>query len=275
MDITQQKLVHPDESPRTWIVNPDVIQRHISWARRDPDALVEEMEEMKRFFPSFITSITNPGEGFAECPNCGNLIIVADRFECVACEREYPPHPSALLGFVGRLVFNIGTRDGERLRGRPFLKSVDKRIEEMDEGDERDIFNSYFIYAKDTIYFAPPVLAVYASSGPSTESSTYLSEYYFRILDIPVAHTAGENIRGHYRLCNFSHYHKQPLRMVLQSRVLPRIGIDLIIADLKIVGKLDRVLQEVGGMHDIYNTIGRPQKGERLQHAFNRYVNID
>lgn len=277
MTITQTKLLHPNRPPRTWKVNLDTIKQVIPWARRNPDALVEEVEEMQSFFPFFITSITDPSnQGFASCPKCGNIIIVSDSFECVACKLPYQPHNNPLLGYTGRLVFNIGTIDkNEKIKGRPFLKNAYNRINKMRDDDEKELFNSYFLFVKDKIYFAPAVIAFYQSSGPSSEPGIYLPDVYFRILNIEKQHTNG-NIGDNYRLCNFSSYHRQPLRMVLQTRAIPRIIIDMIIADLKIVGKLNKVMDETGlTLHDIYNAIGKPRRGQIFEQAFHRYVHID
>jgi hypothetical protein len=66
------------------------------------------------------------------------------------------------------------------------------------------------------------------------------------------------------------------MRVVLQQRIIPKIIIDLMVADLLTVGKLDRVCGSLGtSLHGLYNWIGKRGRSERFRRGYERYVHID
>jgi hypothetical protein len=64
--------------------------------------------------------------------------------------------------------------------------------------------------------------------------------------------------------------------MVLIQRIVPKVIIDLMIADLLAVGKLGKVVNNLGtNVHGVYNWIGKPGRSELFKEEYGRYVRID
>ena len=73
------------------------------------------------------------------------------------------------------------------------------------------------------------------------------------------------------------------MRTVIVQRIVPRLLIDLMMADLKAVGKLDETLRRIhpgnfslrGQMYALYNDIGRNRRSQEFQDIYDEYVDID
>lgn len=282
MDILQKKLT--TNGMKEWEIDLDAVKMYIPWAKKKPELLEKELEDMQKpIFNLFILTISNEnGNDVALCPNCNDLAVFWDRaVRCVNCESELVFRSNKYLGYFGIMPSPIGTMEGEQLKGRPFLKKIFTRIEDISDYRKKEIYQSYFFTLESEnnsgakkLYFAPPVLAFYPDGWNRDFPNIYLRPEYFKILDIPPDHIypfSGPN----YRLCIYASWHKVTMAITLQQRILPRIIIDLMLADLKAVGKLNDALDNLStSMHGVYNFIGR-RRSEDFKEQYEQYVHID
>jgi hypothetical protein len=277
---------------RVFEVDEEAIARIVPWARRNQQLLTQELEEMAEYFPIFYTTIVNHDNSDRPipCPECGERIIFTRGMRCANPECglvfRNPPN-STRLAFLGELrtelliVGKLLDAEDGKIQGRACLKEIYDRLERMPEGSGRSgrdeflkLINTYFLTLEGNIYFTPPVEAVYPNSWPSEQPTVYLEEDYFKILNTTGEHTFPSSGSGFRSLCIYSSWHRATLREVLQQRIVPRVIIDFMIADLKAVDALRRVLDSIGtSAHDVYNLIGRDRQGsERFRNAYHRHV---
>ncbi|PID38308.1 MAG: hypothetical protein CSB49_06290, partial [Proteobacteria bacterium] len=76
-----------------------------------------------------------------------------------------------------------------------------------------------------------------------------------------------------YRLCLYAQWREQPAVQVLQNRVVPRLLIDLMVADLHALGRLELALDRLEmSLYEMYNVVGRPQLVEPLRQVYQDLV---
>jgi hypothetical protein len=269
--IVQRKAVATGEQ-RTWDLDIDAMASTARWARRQPDMLRQEVQLVHEAFPTLVAAVGIPlaeDDGWVEaaepmlCPGHGrNEIVVFDRgTRCAECGRELRPPKNALVGFIGRIPALIS--------GRPFLDVLKGRISRMERrGDPRaGLFRSSLIDVQGKTYLAPRFAIWFARSWPHSDPPVMVWPEYFEVLDIPPDHVY--MTPPYYRLCLYASWLEQPACAVIQNRVVPRLLIDLMMADLAAVGRLDEALDSLdASLYEVYNMVGRPEEGEDLKRVY-------
>jgi len=289
----QQRVTGAGEL-RRWSLDVDAVRARISWAAPDAGAarLAAEAAEMAEHFPTWVAALGRQGPGdyweTGELPAhdaCGAPWVFDRGVRCGDCGAPVPPAaggaaaagavagaatvgspgsapaapaalPTPLLAFVGRIPAVVDER--------PMLAKVRAHLAALRGAGARDraaALRSYFVKAEGRTFFAPPVFAYLPAGWPRTDPYVMVHADYFAVLDIPPSHVYPSTS---YRLCNYAQWRDVTLRTVLQQRVVPRVLIDLMLADLRAMDCLPEALEEARvDMHSVYNVIGRPaQSGE-------------
>jgi len=272
VSIRQQKPVAPG-TLRSWDLDLGAMASSARWAAQDSDLLQREMEQIQSAFPTMVAALGIPlpeGQCWVEaaepllCETCHELIVFDRGARCARCGVPATA-PVTLIGVVGRIPALIS--------GRPFAQSLDARLARMRQaGDPRAaLFASSLLDVGGRRYLAPRIALWIAHSWPHADPPVMVWSEYFPLLDIPPDHvyTAGD----YYRLCLFASWREQPAVQVLQNRVVPRLLIDLMVADLQCQGLLHQALEELHlSLYEMYNVVGRPQQSEALQRVYERLI---
>jgi len=175
---------------------------------------------------------------------------------CVGCRRPFDGE-QALVGFAGRLPA-LATR-------RPALASLSERAgRERGRGEQARAarWEAYILSVGQQRYFAPPVWVFCPSSFPRAEPFVMVRPEYFDVLGIPPDHIYPG---PRWRLCNYAQWHDVSVRTVLQQRIVPRVYLDLMVADLVALDALSGVLRTLDmSLHGLYNAAGHGEASERL-----------
>lgn len=274
MEYSQRKVT--SNGVQSWIIALETVHQMITWAGKDPDRLQQEISEMQQpVFNQFILTVAaSNGSDVQQCRHCLDLPVFWGReLRCVNCALPARLDNDLDLAYIGRLPSLIGRQEGGTLRGRPFLKRIFRKVQAMESGQQA-LYQSYFLTISESIYFSPPVICVFPNNWPRQPPRIYFRNEYFKILDIPATHLLGRG-SGTALLCNYASWKRVTLARTLQQRIIPRIIIDLMFADLQAVGKFKEAMRGLGGsMYDAYNFIGR-RHSARFQEVYERYVTID
>ncbi|MFC1622372.1 hypothetical protein ACFL1Y_00030 [Patescibacteria group bacterium] len=278
---------------KRWNIDEEEIKKIVSWASKHKGLIAKELQEMKQYFPYFYLTLSTESkinQGNIFCPQCNDLLTIAEGsgLTCICCSALYNPPQSSMLGWVGQLPSLVGQMTsgefGERgnVRGRPFLKKIHSEIRGKD-GSNKDWLKSHFMVMENKIYFAPTIYAFYPQNWPRGGPRIMVSKEYFDDILFVGSHRGHSdfhayNDSGHnlLQLCLYSSWHQMTMRNALQQRIVPKIIIDLMIADLVTVGKLDRVVSSLGAsVHSLYNWIGKSDRSERFKREYDKHVQID
>lgn len=290
--IVQEKLAQ-NGLIKSWLIDQRYISRRIAWAGKNPNLLARELQEMQQGFPYFYLTTSDAAnlvQGRFFCRQCGDLISCFEGgFKCVACDTEQRPESDPLLGYVGQLPSLIGSiangnlgEQGTVAHGRPYLKRIHEQLTQMSEEKKTKLIGKFFLAGhQGQVYFSPPVFAFFSESWPRERPHILVNREYFQVLyghsrysysDFH-AYGSGANL---LELCNYSSWHTVSLRTVLIQRMVPKVIIDLMIADLLAVGKLEKVVNNLGtDVHGVYNWIGKPGRSERFKREYKKFVRID
>lgn len=283
-----QKKLNTHGRPVSWTINEELIKEHIPWAKRSPKNLLNEINEMHEKFAFFylVLSPENPGkEKDLLCPNCQNIIVFARDLICINCQTLFNPFRNPKLAFIGQLPSLLGIAKngnlGEKkaqISGRPFLKRIHQRILKGE-------FNlrKYFSSKKNRqgnfdIYFCPVIFCFYPNNWPKSEPIICMERNYFSLLFNKINYNLNDFHAYSYheeflKLCNYRTWRTVSLASVLQQRIVPKIIIDLMIADLIEVGKLNTVINRLGTcLHNLYNHIGKGNNRQLFKELYNQYV---
>lgn len=281
-----------------WQVDESAIAQIIPWARKDTGLLTEELADMHRKFPFFYPTIFTSNrisDGQVFCPRCGDLITFVNGLRCISCNTTYRPPTDSYLGFVGQIPYWIGVMEvgghlgqrGVEVHGHPFLKHIHQELMSMNSGEKKRKKLRYFLTLNEKdrtkVFFAPPIYAVYPNNWPRSQPSVYVERDYFdkilfsgSNLGFGSFHAYSHDSNQLLRLCNYCSWHRVTMRVSIEQRIIPKVMIDVMIADLVTVGKLNKVVNTLGtDVHSVYNWIGKSGHTERFQREFNKYVQID
>lgn len=282
MATEQKKVEMPSGETKVvrWEVDIPYIEQIIPWAKGRcsiASTLAErEICEMEEHFPFFIATIAKKGQ-IIYCPNCGDLIVWRNGLQCVACDTLFDPPSSPELAFTGQVFVKLGEVDenGRVIKNlsRPILFRILERMHEA-TGGELEVFNSYVKTQGSRFYFVPKVQCFLPSNWNKEEPTIVLESDYFTVLNLRPDHVfSGGSSR--YRLCNYANWPRTTLRNTLQQRIVPRVIIDLMFADLTGLGRLDEVLRNLGtNLHNAYNFIGHGNKSVMFKEQYDRQIEV-
>lgn len=295
--IFQEKAIQSGEI-RRWVVDVATIKETIPWTKKNNSLFEREITEMDQSFPYFYITIANQSDMSHKklfCPNCGGLITFMEGLRCVNCQTTFTPYHDSLLGYVGTIPSLIGTLSkegvlgGKRTKvvnGRPFLKNIHQKLQGL-SGLPATQIRKYFLTmkAKDQtikVYFSPTVYAYFPSNWPQKAPYILVPRQYFKMLfgdhsyNESDFHAYSNGYGDMLQLCNYGNWHTVTMRTVLQQRIVPKIIIDLMIADLIGLGKLNSVTNRLGtNVHNLYNWIGKHGRSQQFQDMYNRYVHSE
>jgi len=270
LTLRQQKMVRPDQT-RSWDLDLEAMVGCAAWARERPDLLRREAAQIVEAFPTLIAAVGVPlGKescwvDAAEpltCPQCEELVVFDRGTRCAACQRTVDLPQELVIGFVGRIPALIS--------GRPFAASLHRRLQELDQRQDgrAELFRRCVFQACGREYLAPRFGLWFSQSWPHEDPPVMVWPEYFQVLDIPPDHIYVAS--PYYRLCLYASWREQPARDVLQRRVAPRLLIDLMIADLKAAGLLERALERLdASLYAVYNMVGDSDVGAPLRQVYN------
>ena len=249
--------------------------RSDNWAMQNPHLLREEITEINASFPTFIAAL---GRRLSEdrcwveaaepvlCRRCSELMVFDRGVRCAACgEPASAPQEDAAVGVVGRIPALIS--------GRPFERALSRRMARLRErGDPRvRLLDDSLIEVGGRKYLAPRFGLWFARSWPHADPPVMVWPEYFDVLNIPPDHIYHAD--QYFRLCLYANWREQSACNVLQNRVVPRLLIDLMVADLVAVGRLDQALQSLdASLYELYNVVGRPAQVEPFKRIYDELV---
>jgi hypothetical protein len=266
--LPQQKMVAPGQI-RSWEVDLEAMARCAPWASRNPDLLRDEVGQLLAAFPTFIAaagSVMPEARCWVEaaepllCPGCNELCVFDRGLRCAHCGDEQPPGERPIVGLVGRIPAIIS--------GRPFARSLDSRLARMRAaGDPRAAsLSESVLTVGGRRYLAPRFGIWFSQTWPHADPPVMVWAEYFVILDILPDHVYHAD--PFFRLCLYANWREQPAVRVLQNRVVPRLLIDLMVADLQAIGRLEEALDRLDiSLYTLYNLVGRPE-AESLRRVY-------
>lgn len=276
--MTQEKMVcTAGQNERIhWEIDTKAIRDCVPWAKSNRRRLEREVQEMDDCFPYFVATLARNSK-LELCSNCRDILVWRDGLECLSCDSCYNAPRDAQLAFRGQIPSIIGKVDerGKPIRDqcRPIFR---KLIRELEEGRGSNALGRYLnTTGNGDYYFTPLVTCYLPSNWPKHAPKIILEKEYFEILGLKADHVFPDRTGGGYQLCNYANWPNVTLRVSLQQRIVPRIIIDLMLSSLTCIGKLDRVLSNLGtSLHNVYNWIGKPRKSQLFQEQYNRYVRL-
>ncbi|MCC6746563.1 MAG: hypothetical protein IT371_02830 [Deltaproteobacteria bacterium] len=257
---------------RQWELDLDAMARAAGWARQRPELLAEEVRPLLAGFPTFLAAAgrrLDKGRCWVEaaeplqCDACQDLIVFDRGTRCATCEQPAPA--GDVVGFVGRIPALI--------TGRPFGAALDRRLETLrEEGDTRAAtWSKGILSAGGHRYLAPRYGLWFSQSWPHSDPPVMVWPEYFEVLGIPPDHVY--HAAPFHRLCLFATWREQPACQVLQNRVVPRLLIDLMVADLQALDRLDDALDTLDvTLYQLYNMVGRPGGSDPLRRVYDELV---
>jgi len=271
--IQQQKAVAAGEI-KTWELDLAAMSRCAGWAQRQPDLLREELARLQAAFPTLIAAVGVPlGQDrcwveAAEpllCKSCSELIVFDHGTRCARCGTSTVVPAPSVVGVVGRIPALIS--------GRPFARSAEARLARYRQsGDPRaETLAGSLMEVSGRRYLAPRFALWFAQTWPHADPPVMVWPEYFEVLEIPPDHVYYAD--QYYRLCLYASWREQPAVQVLQNRVVPRLLIDLMVADLQCLGRLDEALDALDmSLYEMYNVVGRPEQAEPLRQIYERLI---
>lgn len=268
----QTKVLASGET-RRWEVDKEAIIQRVPWAARDPELLEEELRELALHFPTFLVTVGDwrrEGEAWGgsgrlrSCAACQGLLVFDRGLVCADCGASAEDVTRPLLGIVGRIP--------ALLEGRPFHRAAKERLLLLRNEDRAQAraFSDYFMKVEGRAFFAPPIYVYFPPNWRKNDPFVMVRPDYFDVLAIPPDHIYPGTT---FRLCNYATWREVSLRTVLQQRIVPRIYIDLMVADLCALRRLDEALDECGlSLHSLYNVIGKPEESSRFSEVYEQII---
>jgi hypothetical protein len=273
VSLAQQKAVAPGEI-RSWELDLPAATACASWARRHPDLLSQELSKIQAAFPTLVAAVGVPlsqercwveaGEPLL-CPGCAELVVFDRGTRCAKCQQPVAVPSPSMVGVVGRIPALIS--------GRPFEKQVLSTMARLrSQGSPNAAsYAAAVLEVGDRRYLAPRFGIWFSQSWPHADPPVMVWPEYFDVLGIPPDHVYYAD--QYYRLCLYATWREQAAVQVLQNRVVPRLLIDLMVADLQALGRLDEALEELDmSLYEMYNVVGRPEQSEPLRRVYDRLV---
>ncbi len=273
-ELGQRKMVAPGRV-HSWRLDLQAMEACAPWARAHPGLLGQEVAELLRAFPTMVAAL---GRVLPErqcwveaaeplrCPACGDLLVFERGIRCVCCgEAASAGSDDLVVGLVGRIP--------ALLSGRPLDSALARRVAELRErGDARlGPFEEALLQVGGRRFLAPRFGLWFSRHTPHADPPVMVWPEYFEMLDIPADHVY--LAPPYFRLCLYASWREQPARAVLQGRVVPRLHIDLMVADLRALGRLGEALSRLGiDLYALYNAVGRPDRTGPLQAVYAELV---
>jgi hypothetical protein len=199
------------------------------------------------------------------CRQCNELVVFDRGIRCVECDQSVDAPEDALVGFIGRIPALIA--------GRPYLTSLQRRLELLEEADaaQAAVWRESLLLVEGREYLAPRYGLWFSASWPHSDPPVMVWPEYFDVLDIPPDHVYYAD--QYFRLCLYANWRERPACEVLQNRVVPRLLIDLMVADLEALGKMDQALDRLDvSLYELYNMVGRPEQTTAFQRLYEELV---
>ncbi|MBW2733078.1 MAG: hypothetical protein JRH20_11860 [Deltaproteobacteria bacterium] len=272
----QRKLIAPGEV-KSWDLDHAAMASCAEWSREAPELLANEMWELVAAFPTLIATVGRPlGEDrcWVEAAEPllaedGELYVFERGIRHVITGHEPEDLPQdAINGFILRVPTPIDDR--------PFFKGLKQRLAHLEETDATaaGLWKQALMEVKGRHYLAPRFAVWFSQVWPHSDPPVMVYNEYFEMLDIPADHVYFAD--DYYRLCLFANWREQSVAEVLKNRVVPRLLIDLLVADLQALGKLEEALQRLdASLYELYNVVGRPGRVEPLRKVYRELVGLD
>lgn len=276
LPIAQRKMKRPGEINQ-WDLDLEAMARCAEWAREAPGLLDDEMRQLAAAFPTLIATLGRPlGEKrcwveAAEPLLAGDgELYVFDRGvrHVVSGERLETIPEDCVIGFILRVPTPV--------EGRPFFASLKRRIAALEaRGDPAaGLWRQALLEVKGQHYLAPRFGVWFSQVWPHSDPPVMVWSEYFEMLEIPADHVYFAD--QYYRLCLFAQWREQSVAEVLKNRVVPRLLIDLLVADLQALGKLEEALRRLDStLYELYNVVGRRDRVDPLRRVYRELVGLD
>lgn len=270
MSIFQQKLIAPNQLHH-WELDIDAMY-HASRLEISKDRFVEEIQALAKAFPTLIACAAEAID-LKESYGIEAYRPFLDQNELVVFDRGYRnaktadevklPKDEHYAGFILRIPSPIS--------GRPFHHNLLKRLEELEKirPKRATLWKQAIIEVNGTTYLAPRFGFYFSAAHPHSDPPVMVWPEYFEMLNIMADHVyfAG----AFYRLCLYANWREQPLLNVLQQRVIPRLLIDLLVADLQAENKLEQALELLDfSLYELYNAVGHKTHTSRIIDIYNQ-----
>lgn len=272
--IAQQKLIAPGQLQR-WTLDLEAMSKCAEWTSEAPSLLGEEMSELSRSFPTLIACVGVPldnrrcwVEAAEPLLDDGQLVVFDRGTRNVVSGRRVELPEETVCGLIVRIPSPI--------TGRPFATALDRRLRQLETAnpDRARLWKQAILEVKGTRYLAPRFGLWFSQSWPHADPPVMVWSEYFEMLDIPADHVYYAD--QYFRLCLYAQWREQPAAQVLQNRVVPRLLIDLMVADLQALGRLDDALEQLEmSLYEMYNVVGRPALVEPLKRVYRDLVGTE
>lgn len=270
--IPQQKLIAPGQLQR-WTLDLQAMAKCAAWTEEAPALLAEEMASLSRSFPTLIACVGVPldnrrcwveaAEPYLD--DDGQLVVFDRGARNVVSGQPVTLPEETVCGLIVRIPSPIS--------GRPFATVLDRRLRQLEVSnpERARLWKQAILEVKGTRYLAPRFGLWFSQSWPHADPPVMVWSEYFEMLDIPADHVYYAD--QYFRLCLYAQWREQPAAQVLQNRVVPRLLIDLMVADLQALGRLDDALEQLEmSLYELYNVVGRPALVEPLKRVYRELV---
>lgn len=199
-----QELTHADLVYR-WTVDEEVVATLAPWARRSPDTLGAELDEMARHFPHWLVVASDGGRPLV-CVACRIPIVPSDgACRCVRCGRTVRATGIAWSGILPALA----------------------RREPVFAGRRRALAEAGFeeVRAGGYEYLLVPLVARLPDEWPNREPEIRYPPRWLEALELPLSSGAHHVIQqGRACLYAYNQWRAAPLYEVIQQRVVNHVA---------------------------------------------------
>jgi hypothetical protein len=209
----QSKIVNNHEV--FWDVDLNAAAGIQKWLKKFPLVFTKDVNEMKKFFPRWLLTISKADGTIICCEYCNNTLVPTHgEIICVACQRKIKVKGTVRLAWTGHLPTLVSGRD----------KFLRKSGEIPDPAFP-------LVELNGNIYLLVPVVIVYPVNGPLEEPHCYYTQQFIQFLY--KFNGSYIHLLGGGRMCLFAYdqWNSITIREVIQQRVVNHLISIIKIAD--------------------------------------------
>jgi len=185
----------------TWPVDGQAVGNCMTWAKRKPEVLQQDLAGMAGYFPHWLL-VGAAKEKPLTCPACQTPFVPLDgAMRCIKCRRE--KRVSSLL-WLGHLP----------LPARP-EPAFQKRLAALRKAGYGEVM------ARETTYLLAPLSVQYPSEWPNVEPAVRYARRWLQVMGLPHS-SARHHLLDRGKACIFSwgQWRAMPIHALLQQRMV-------------------------------------------------------
>ncbi|MEM7034428.1 MAG: hypothetical protein AAF629_33110 [Chloroflexota bacterium] len=179
--IYQQIIIEGTE--KRWLVDCQAAAKAMSWIKRTPQTLYEDIIGMQTYFPHWILVAGQAGKPL-RCSNCGQFYVpMMEAIRCLACQKVATTKELIWLGHLPAL-------------SRPESPFVNRREALRKKGYDE-------ISVGEEAYLLVPLTVTYPTEWPNVEPTVRYGVTWLKTLGLPQA-SASHHLLSGGRACIFA-----------------------------------------------------------------------